>query len=284
MKCTLLALLLALTLTPAANAGSELNINGFATCLRATIPQIDNDGTYNRYQFGFFDLVLPYLSVYPSRRVPGVIGAVQDSARENWSGKWEPRELKLAKAFATQNIVTPGAAYQAAAGLCHAGDVFCPALLLHNVLRTFGRHDEAIATMDNDRKVDLNPKWFQRDRANWVALIPMIQAKMLSLRIDGGGDRWGEWYHLFGILAYSARGAATGQDVTSVDFVVALNELLNPLLADGAEEPHKAQIDRDTVEVSSQLLDNGRSLAPVDCSVREAYVNLAPVSSGSKQL
>ena len=94
---------------------------------------------------------------------------------------------------------------------------------------------------------------------------------MISLRRDEGGDRWGEWYHFFGIFAYAMHERVAHGKTDGADFVARMNKLLNPLLVGEPEEPAKAQLDRDSIEVARAYLkgvtDDGAS-----CADRSRYV------------
>jgi hypothetical protein len=145
--------------------------------------------------------------------------------------------------------------------------VFCSALTVQNVLRTFGRYGQSVVG-----NVDENPNWFKNDRDRWLAFVPVLQASMISLHVDGGGDRFGEWYHVFGILAYAINEMALGHSEVSVTEIVELNSLLDKNLTGNNEDPVKAQIDQDAVAMSWDFLD-GVAGAQVDCSTAAAYVS-----------
>lgn len=65
-------------------------------------------------------------------------------------------------------------------------------------------------------QVDYAPAWLVANETYWLAeFAPMLQASLLPLRNDGGGDGWGEWYHAFGLLAFGFQQAALfGVEVT----------------------------------------------------------------------
>ena len=86
------------------------------------------------------------------------------------------------------------------------GDSLCAAVVCHNVLRALGRRDTYV---DLRTGVDYAPAWLLADEAFLMdTFAPLVQAAMLPLRNDGGGDGWGEWYHTFGLLAWGTHGAA----------------------------------------------------------------------------
>jgi hypothetical protein len=153
--------------------------------------------------------------------------------------------------------------------------VFCAALISHNVLRTLGRH--AQATYQDPRTGethDLNPAWFRSDQPLWEAQLPALQSLLVNIRPDRGGDGWGEWYHFFGILAYTVHELSLNQGLSHVDLVVKLNELLNPLLAGGPESPEKSRLDRDSVLVDWSFLRCEGLAQAGSCDERVSYVAL----------
>ena len=158
---------------------------------------------------------------------------------------------------------------------CDSNDVFCAALNLHNVYRTFGRHDQAIETDRSTGAVsDYNFSWYKDHSAVWAQRLPSIQAAMISLRTDEGGDRWGEWYHFFGILAYATRELSLGFNEGLLDFVVRMNEVLNPLIAGEPENPLKARFDRDSAQVAWTYLagSDSRARPMFTADQRDAFV------------
>ena len=265
---TALLLLLVLAPTPARpDAPVQLNIVGFAHCLAEKAPSVDLAGVKAKYRPDHFDFLLPYLAFYPSKW-PALIKNFRAQALRRWSGDLGAAEEKVAYELfdASTTALTPNRLYESALKACGSADALCALLLSHNVLRTFGRHDQAI-----DGNQDLNPEWFKRAPADWIERSKRIAGSLISLRVDGKGDRWGEWYHSFGILTYAVHEAASSGSVDNADFVAQMNQLLNPLLAGGQEEPEKARIDRDAVEVAKAYL-KGLHQAQGSCSERRAYV------------
>jgi hypothetical protein len=258
----------------------QLNVSGFAYCLAQEAPRVDLGAEARDNGFSATDGLLLYLSVYPGKRFPAPIGNLQESAHERWAVALEPRERQLAASLAARlgeapESVAPAPFFGEALGACDGG-VFCAALISHNVLRTLGRHAQAIYQDPlTGATRDLNPAWFTDDREAWLGRIPGLQPLLLNLRPDHGGDGWGEWYHFFGVLAFAIHELALhspAAGIGNVEIVVRLNELLNPLLAGGPESPEKARLDRDSVAVDwSFVSGEGRSPAG-SCDDRASYV------------
>jgi hypothetical protein len=265
------------------DAPSQLNAPGFAYCLAQDAPQVDLGGMRADFALGDFDLLLLYLSVYPGKRIPGLAETFQTPAHDRWARAFERPEKSLAETLRARvargdppGSLAPGPFFKDALEAC-GGSPFCAALISHNVIRTLGRHAEAIYRSPlSGRAEDLNPDWYRSEEALWLLEIPQIQALFTSLRIDGGGDRYGEWYHFFGILTFSIHEMALHQKMRNMDLIVRLGEILNPLLAAGAEVPEKAALDRDSVEIAWLFIRNDRLAAPAaSCTDRAAYVRPA---------
>jgi hypothetical protein len=270
---TLLAIFLLLSGISAIAATPQLNVRGFADCLKEKQSSVDLDFTRATYSPGDFDWMLPYLAFYPAHW-PFLIEGERDRALKRWSGDFSGQEASLATALADLadrgTAVYPGDAFGIALGFCRQdpADLFCASLVLHNVLRTFGRHDQAV-----DGNEDLNPAWFQSEHADWARRLPRIQARLIPLRTDGGGDRWGEWYHFFGIFTYAIHEMAAHGELTSADLAARMNDLLNPLLVGSEEDPAKAQVDQDSVEVARRYLNATRAPIRPSCDSVSAYVS-----------
>jgi len=149
-----------------------------------------------------------------------------------------------------------------------------------------GRHEQAIAHDPlTGETTDYNPDWFKNDASKWLKVLPAIQDAMISLRTDQGGDRFGEWYHFFGILAFGTRDLALGKDESSLDFTVRMNQVLNPLIAGETENPLKARFDRDSAEVVWDYLQ-GQEFpqvnADLDCGQRGAFANERLLQYGAR--
>jgi len=262
---------------------AQLNILGFAGCLKDALPEPQTPIAFRalktHHRLGSTDGLLLFLSVYPGVRPAGQAGwAIQQSAHHYWQTAFEPTEelfldvlLQAAEEVEQrlvfgQSFLTPGRVFQAALEACRmspplwrqnpapASDPLCAAVVAHNVFRTLGRSHRAVAVDPwSRRQVDLNPTWFKSDRFFWKNRIPYIQSSLIALRADGQGDRYGEWYHFFGILAFGLRDYAVNKNITQTRIAARMNQVLNPILAGGEEEPEKARLDRDSAEVVALL-------------------------------
>ncbi len=251
-------------------AAPQLNAGGFAQCLAQANPEFDLDGLQSRYRFHDADLLLPYLAVYSAVRLPGLVGLAQRLAQRRWSTAWNSRENALALTLLQDGVQTPETLFKDAARICGGGDIFCAALISHNVLRTLGRHAQAVTA-----KHDYNPTWFKSDQSFWLAQIPLIQKALISLRHDGGGDRWGEWYHFFGILAFATHEMAHTGNMGTTPFVVRMNAILNPLLTrGGVESAEKARLDIDAASVAWLYLTRRPLSSGLSCDLAASYVRL----------
>lgn len=256
---------------------NQLHPRRFAACLRETAPDasLTSVRTFaSAHRFSDKDALLFHLAFYPGVEIPG-LGLVHTSARTWWGKWWEKEEHAVAltlRTLARQNrTLYPATLFAHALSACGRKNYFCAALVSHNALRSLGRHTRAVHTAFlSGRKTDHSPQWFQQSRADWLAALPVMQKAFIPLRPDGKGDRWGEWYHFYGILTYALHEAALGKSPSSIDFVVRMNELLNPLLAGGQEEPEKAQLDRDSIEVAQWFLTDKNPPA-VQCENAQTY-------------
>ncbi len=278
-KLSLAAALLSLSLGAQSAQARQLNIDGFAQCLREK-QAVNWNVIESGYSFGPLDLLLPFLAVYPGTRAPEPLALFQDAANDQWSTQWEKTESELARQVVLHPPRFPTDLLGTALGVCPPADLFCAALMSHNVLRTLGRYPQGERHHPDGAVTDYNPEWFKKNRGDWVAALPSIQARMISLRADGGGDRWGEWYHAFGILAYAIHAIRMGIGPGGVDFVARMNEVLNPLLAGEPEDPAKAQLDRDSARLSWQYLMGSPTPSPnLDCQSPPAFVALPAINS-----
>lgn len=256
--------------TPALAAPPQLNVSGFAHCLAAednafSIKQLDDT-----YDFGRGDLLLAYLAVYPGKRLAGIAGRLQALAHDRWATAWEPREAKLADVLAhldERTKLTPAMVFREALKLCDRHDIFCGALIAHNVLRTLGRHSAAIS-----HSKDRNPAWFKERQEFWLKYIPQLERTMVALRSTPGGERFGEWYHFFGLLVYGIRELSVHGNFTRVSLAAFLNRVANPILLGGPEAPAKVQLDKDSIRVAALYLRHEDQPAPAaGCNAGAAY-------------
>jgi hypothetical protein len=248
-------------------SAAELNVEGFASCLGSESASINLSALQSQYHFNDLDLLIFYLAAYPGEELPLVPGFIQTRAEAQWGAPFESQGSALASQFLRMPPHTPQDAFRAGLSVC-SGDVFCAALTVQNVFRTLGRYQQSIVA-----NVDYNPDWFKSNRDQWIAFVPVIQSSMISLRVDGGGDRFGEWYHVFGVLAYAIDQMALGHSESSVSKIVDLNNLLDKELTGNNEDPAKAQIDQDSVVMSWDFL-GGNTVSAGDCSSAAAYVVL----------
>ena len=296
MKIYVPALLALLSIAPTAalsapapltEAPPQLNLAGFAYCLSKEAPQVDLLLEREIYGFSSVDLFLLYLSVYPGRRIPGLGLLLQDPAHLRWARAFEPQEAKLAQELrdligAPEASLTPNRFFRMALDAC-GGRIFCASLTSHNVLRTLGRHAQAIYRDPRTGALrDINPEWFNQDREVWLIQIPFLQRLLMPLRADGSGDRWGEWYHFHGILGFVFHEMALRTEMRNVEVIVRLNEVLNPLLAGGIEEPEKARMDLDSIRVAWYFIRGEAAMkrspasdkfsTPGYCDLRKSYI------------
>ena len=182
-----------------------------------------------------------------------------------------------------EGVLAPGTLYAGALDACRKfgpradvlrEDPLCAAVISHNALRTLGRHRRAVGIDPRlQRTVDLNPTWFKFKRRFWLERIPAIREALMPLRLSGEGDRFGEWYHFFGILAFGLRDQAVNHNLSQTWLAVRMNQVLNPVLAGGFEEPEKARLDRDSAGVVASLLYSSHILVPGNCERdRSLYV------------
>ncbi|MBI3558585.1 MAG: hypothetical protein HY074_20130 [Deltaproteobacteria bacterium] len=251
----------------------QLNAGGFAACLGQAAPEFDLGQLQQRYRFRDTDLLLPFLAVNTTIRLP-VLGLAQRAAKRRWTDSWNRRESTLAASLLGEEHLTPDVFFKKAAQTC-SGDIFCAALISHNILRTLGRHSQAA-----NAKHDYNPRWFKSNRDFWLAQIPLVRQALIPLRSDGGGDRWGEWYHFFGILTFAIHEVAhTGQLGTTL-FVARMNAILNPWLTNGGiESAEKARIDLDSAQVAWLYLTRRLLASGSSCAETASYVRLMPLAT-----
>ena len=180
-----LFLLIAFGETGAVGATPQLNIDGFSECLSSAhpagpLPALGELAA--KYEFNSSDGLLIYLAIYPGKYVPFYSEALQKPGLKRWSGDWESREESLAEtllSLAGRGTIYPQDLFRSAVPLCD-GDLFCTALTTQNVLRTMGRHPQAIY---HDRLTgedeDRNPAWFKDKKEKWLLDLPKIQSALI---------------------------------------------------------------------------------------------------------
>mmetsp|Transcript_14998 Transcript_14998/g.36719 ORF Transcript_14998/g.36719 Transcript_14998/m.36719 type:complete len:306 (+) Transcript_14998:363-1280(+) len=250
----------------------QLNATAFAACLSppGVREKLNLRAIRLANNLTIADGILSYLSVYAGERLPLLNKTVQQPSYERFSVAYEMKGKALAtkivnKVLArprSQEHISPGFLFRTASSICNdtddgPGDSFCAALMCHNVLRAIGRR----ATYIDKHGVDYAPGWLRANETYWMKTAePALQAAMLPLRNDGGGDKWGEWYHVFGLLAYGIHEASIlSNDHAAVDIdkvIAAVDTLINAFITPGhkPEDTIKAQIDRDTSEVLRHFL------------------------------
>jgi hypothetical protein len=232
----------------------QLNTTTFAACLALGKPAFDLVAIDKNDHLSLTDMFFLYLSVYAGKRYP-LLNSTQQLAFERFSVAYWPMEGKLADQFArrclSQKIVTPGQVFGDSFALCK-GDYFCAALICHNMLRTIGRWRTAI----DSNGVDYNPTYFRGNKTFFTTNLVKFQRAMIQLnRLDGivDLDRFGYWYHFFGLQSFAVHYAATtGPNfaLSFTKFAAFMGKVLNTWLAGGAEEPVKVQVDKDSCQVA----------------------------------
>ena len=252
----------------------QLNYEGFSYCFSKQLPKIDLISAIINNVLYPGDLLLPYLALYAGKRIP----VVSSVAQFRWSTHYGAAEQMLAENLwdhaqeAPGKKLTPDVIYGIALSACGRPDAFCASLITHNVLRTLGRSETAYHKSPITGQVsDYNPAWFRNNRNAWLERAKKIQQSMISLYRNGRGDKWGENYHFFGLLNFSIHEMALYRNVTSAWLVARMNQVLNPILAGGAEDPIKAKIDRDSIEVASYYFRGNGATRSFDCTSEQSY-------------
>ena len=183
--------------TAAARAPQQLNETSFAQCLSNGTDTPDLDAIKTAHDFRVDDGLLIYTALYAGQRF-APINKTQQAAWERWAQGFESFESQLVEAIIAEAApaLSPRRAFRGAVAACGGdfgpqGDVFCGALVCHNVFRAIGRRDTYV---DSDG-VDYAPAWLKNNETYVMdTLKPAMEQAMLPLRNDGGGDGWGEWY------------------------------------------------------------------------------------------
>lgn len=291
---TMVLTTLLMALVPVSSAGAtarQLNIDGFVACLNQVERRVDLATIKSRYDLGTTDLLLLYLGLYSGKRLPMAWGAPQWLAHKRWAESFEEIEAKTAAALSIETearskagtLLYPSDIFNMAITSCEDAkkrDSFCAALVAHNVLRTLGRSAQAVGAGATYGIVEenYNPAWYRLYEGYWSKRATDIVKLLSPLRNDGGGDRWGEWYHFFGVATFTLREAALGHDLEESMKIVRLNRKLNPILGSGKMSEAKAQVDVDSVEISYDYATNPARdrLFLIDCQVQSSYVTGKP--------
>lgn len=273
-------------LTSTASATAQLNPQGFAACLAREAfyqgSRLSLRELKARENLGPLDLFLPYLAIYPGKQLPLWPQSLQRRAQERWSYSWDIPSRQLAERMLEDSRSasapwTPADWFRAGLSACQA-DVFCAVLVTHNVLRTLGRHEQGWTTEPGPAGPvarDYNAPWFSLRRAFWIGEIPALQSQLMPLRPDSGGDRWGEWYHFFGVLSFVLHESSARGSLLGVREIVKLNDRFNEWLVGSPEGAEKARLDLDAIEASRLFVSALTDPAPIpayDCSLPSTYV------------
>lgn len=191
--------------------GQQLNITGFAYCLQGSRAGIDKKQLADQLNLSTMQGVklLTYLGMYPGIRKMFLNSTIQQPSFEMWSIPFWKAERHVANQLLDwskrSTSIYPGELWTAALDACKnhhtSQDPLCASIVLHNVLRALGRYSRYV----DSKNTNYLPDWFQENDANWKGSWgKAIQSKMIPLRADLGGDKWGEWYHAFGIFSFGA--------------------------------------------------------------------------------
>jgi hypothetical protein len=256
---------LMLPATRAWASSPQLNIASFASCLQSVHDVRDLSSLRRQYRLGASDLLLVYLAVYPSVRSPdSFFGQIQELAHDRWSTRFEAHEEQLALWLSEQGAVElyPHQLWERAVSVC-SNDSLCAAVSAHNVLRTLGRFRQAGGRLSN---------WFLREASSWRQHSETIRKRLISLVRSGRSDRYGEWYHFFGLLTLAIREAALRPGLPLTSFAAFANQILNPILAGGILGADRAQMDRDAVGVAWYYLFSSELSPASSCENRSDFV------------
>ena len=282
-------------------APPQLNQGNFALCLSASNtssrPTVlpDLELMRSEHDVKVDDGLLIYLALYAGQRLPAINETWQQPAYERWSSAFESEESMvvdyLVSTLSSSSSLSPRKLFRGAVKACKdasnrrlgeqsttaggfgpQGDLLCASVVSHNVLRALGRRSTYYDYSGNG--VDYAPAWLAQGAGSFDEqylledFAPRMQAAMLPLRNDGGGDGWGEWYHSFGLIAWGVHSAALFSTLlpsrsTAVAVGVALDEMVarvDTLVAvivtpdHSPEDPVKARVDDDTAGVLAAVL------------------------------
>lgn len=256
----------------------QLNTNSFAGCL-ATVGCADCPANVKplkqKYHIHLTDGLLTYLSVYAGLRIPGIINStIQQPAYERWAVNFFNKSSVVAEKLVktTATTITPSSLVAMTNDVCD--DWLCVGVVLHNVLRTLGRHK---LNIDKHTGADYNAPWFKDHKSMWLKEIPVIEKKMIPLQQPKYllPERFGSWYHSFGLVAFGVHEISLFGDVLGKnldEFIVIMNKLLNPFLAGGPESPVKHQVDEGAVQITFNILTNNYTTPALNCNNSAGYV------------
>lgn len=269
---TILALTQALGGLPAFARGSVLRVRDWASCLKLEMGGLslaqESRAIQARYRFNSQDLLLPYLALYSGVRFPGGLPRDwQTQAQIWWADAWSVSEARLAYDLVAlaqssgPNSISINQLLSLTYKSCKTGDLFCSSLLLHNVLRTIGRYTTARELNPvNGNYYDHNPEWFKENKVFWQQNRALIDRALFPISQNLSGERFGGWYHLFGILAYGTRLLALSEGdrdaLTPLKTILTINRYGNPLFTWGGtlQDNEGAERDQDVVHVLDALV------------------------------
>lgn len=294
VACLALAAAAALAAASASPAPTppQLNTTSFARCLQGGHPRFSLAESVGEDGLNSTDALLVWLAVYAGERFPILNSTLQEPAYRRWGPPFDSAALNMAQQLvklageSPVSSVTPAQTFSAALDACSAelsreNDVFCAALVSHNVFRLLGRYK----TYVDKNGVDYAPAWFRQDQAAWTGKrAPLIHDSLMLIRRDNVTEKWGSWYHLHGLVAYGLQsvavfGARGGESWEGL--VVFLDTALNKLLTGANEDPVKAEEDKESVRIVAALAGMMNSSVPLpptppgQCATKAGYV-LAP--------
>lgn len=256
----------------------QLITDAYAACLAGAdtggpLVKPDKKAIRDKHGLTEFDMAIIHLAFYTGQRYGGMLeDKFQEPAYQRWSVPFWPQEAIVADAIdeAEQEgkAITPALVFRAGYDAC--GDAWCALLVGHNTLRTLGRWETGVT--EDGR--DLNPTWFNERKDYWTERQSALQAALVPLRVDGGGDRWGEMYHGFGMMVWTLHESCIKPPrpravvKSEGDLVAELQKVVAPVT------PEKLSCDHDHVSVID-LWTHGEfpeKLSTGACDARETYV------------
>lgn len=274
-------------------APHQLNTDAFSKCLQADMPKEDLKEVGGHLRLGHLETVqlASYLALYPAQTRGWSAWLIQKRAFKRWSKAYWDVEAVVAEKLQQRGMddeqkhIYPAQVWRDALDACetHRKDVthnpVCAAVVLHNVFRAVGRWRKYIDA-DNKNKSYL-PTWYTKDAEMWQKTWQRaVHRKLISLQRDGGGENYGPWYHMWGIMAYGSvsyikYGASASSSITKV--LASMNAVVNPYINGNTLSPEKARLDKDFAELSwAQMRQFGEGPASsydaAVCRSRAGYV------------